>query len=30
MGCRSLLSAGIPAEPGGSIRVEGQVRRLAA
>ncbi len=30
MGCRSLLSAGIPAELGGSIRVEGQVRSLAA
>jgi PhzF family phenazine biosynthesis protein len=30
MGCRSLLSAGIPAEPGGSIRVAGQVRSLAA
>lgn len=28
MGCRSLLGAGIPAEPGGSIRVAGQVRRL--
>jgi PhzF family phenazine biosynthesis protein len=28
MGCRSLLSAGIPDEPGGSIRVAGQVRRL--
>jgi PhzF family phenazine biosynthesis protein len=30
MGCRSLLAAGIPAEPGGSIRVAGQVRRLEA
>ncbi|MBM5822798.1 MAG: PhzF family phenazine biosynthesis protein [Cyanobacteria bacterium K_Offshore_surface_m2_011] len=30
MGCRSLLGAGIPAEPGGSIRVAGQVRRLEA
>ncbi len=30
MGCRSLLNAGIPAEPGGSIRVAGQVRTLAA
>jgi PhzF family phenazine biosynthesis protein len=30
MGCRSLLSAGIPVEPGGSIRVAGQVRRLDA
>ena len=30
MGCRSLLGAGIPAEPGGSIRVAGQVRRLVA
>lgn len=30
MGCRSLLSAGIPEEPGGSIRVEGLVRRLEA
>lgn len=30
MGCRSLLSAGIPPEPGGSIRVAGQVRRLEA
>jgi PhzF family phenazine biosynthesis protein len=28
MGCRSLLDAGIPAVPGGSIRVAGQVRRL--
>ncbi|WP_216903585.1 PhzF family phenazine biosynthesis protein [Synechococcus sp. CCY 9618] len=28
MGCRSLLEAGIPAEPGGSIRVAGQVRPL--
>jgi PhzF family phenazine biosynthesis protein len=28
MGCRSLLSAEIPAELGGSIRVEGQVRSL--
>ncbi len=30
MGCRSLLGAGIPAEPGGSIRVAGQVRLLEA
>ncbi len=30
MGCRSLLRAGITAEPGGSIRVAGQVRRLEA
>jgi PhzF family phenazine biosynthesis protein len=28
MGCRSLLAAGIPAELGGSIRVDGQVRSL--
>ncbi len=28
MGCRSLLSAGIPAALGGSIRVAGQVRSL--
>jgi PhzF family phenazine biosynthesis protein len=28
MGCRSLLAAEIPAERGGSIRVEGQVRSL--
>lgn len=30
MGCRSLLSAAIPAAPGASIRVAGQVRRLQA
>lgn len=30
MGCRSLLSAGIAPEPGGSILVAGQVRRLEA
>ncbi len=29
MGCRSLLAAEIPAQPGGSIRVAGQVRPLA-
>ncbi len=28
MGCRSLLEAAIPPEPGGSIRVSGTVRRL--
>jgi len=28
IGCRSLLSAEIPGEPGGSIRVAGQVRHL--
>jgi PhzF family phenazine biosynthesis protein len=29
MGCRSLLEAGIPSRPGASVRVAGQVRRLA-
>jgi PhzF family phenazine biosynthesis protein len=29
MGCRSLLAAEIPPQPGGSIRVAGQVRPLA-